>query len=209
MSLIDLPDELLTRCCATRDFRWEDTKRLRLTCKRFALLFTPKLFSKVRLLPTAKSAEKAQSILQDERLSLLVKTISIKPALQDVDDWSCGANENPCWKLDVLESEDSESLIKDDCPSRMYGYELDHEDDESGSEDDSADDGTGAAKSLSDLEKELSVVYKRMLSKIGLFKNLRCVRLLHNMNVRIQSLKTSAELPPELEADMNVWSPGS
>lgn len=115
-----------------------------------------------------------------------MKTISIKPALKDVDDWSYGADENPCWKFDVPESENNESLIEDDCPSRMYGYELDHEDDESDSEDDGGDNGTSVATSLSDLEKELSVVYKRMLSRIGLFKNLRCIKLLHNMNVRIQ-----------------------
>lgn len=59
MSLLDLPNEVLSQCCSTKDAR-----ALRLTCERLAFLSAQQVFANIHLRPTALSAKKALSILE-------------------------------------------------------------------------------------------------------------------------------------------------
>lgn len=79
MNLLDLPDELLDLCCSS-DVQVAQT--LRLTCRRISPIATKRLFSKVHLLPTTTSANKARAILEDDKLNALVKTVSIRASLR-------------------------------------------------------------------------------------------------------------------------------
>lgn len=177
MHLFDLPEELLSQCCSTTD-----VKSLRLTCKRFSLLFAPQLFRNIQLLPTPGSAKKALSVLKDDRLSLLVTEIYIRP-----HTWEDGYNRdpwedpNPCWKIEALDNNDcGEPLVEILKPSKVFGFDFDREnEDEDSDAEGEGDDDDDEDETSEEMEKELSAFFKRVIHEIGRFKNLRRVTLKH------------------------------
>lgn len=170
MNLLDLPDELLTICCAQIaqcPEEWEDEEdhrqtyaqfassqfqNLRLTCKRLSPIATKQLFSRLNLLPTKASAQKARTVLEDERMNPLVHTISLRASLcrdryderQDLPSpsWHCLDEDDPEWETD----EDNE-------------------------------------EHAIDVDGEVSCAFKRLLDSIGLFKNLRRIELVYDHQV--------------------------
>jgi len=123
MQLLDLPDELLDICCSRIDeltepfdeeahptadqINLEALRSLRLTCRRISPLASKQLFSRLSLLPTKSSAVKARSILEESRLSPLVKTICLSASLNDrrsredgpLPSWTIRDENEPEWEV--------------------------------------------------------------------------------------------------------------
>lgn len=170
MHLLELPDEVLTICCAQLaecPDEWEDEddyrrtyaqfastqfQNLRLTCKRLSPIATKLLFSRLYILPTKSSAQKARKVLEDERMNPLVHTISLRASLcrdrfgetseLPSPSWHCLDEDDPEWETD----EDNEEHA-------IY------------------------------LDGEVSCTFKRLLDSIGLFRNLRRIELVYDVQV--------------------------
>jgi hypothetical protein len=98
MQLLDLPDELLVLCCNQLDMF--ATQAFRLTSKRMVPMATKRLFSRIHLLPTTESANKARAILENKDLMPLVTTVSIKTSLEET--------EHPTWDIESWADDDPE-----------------------------------------------------------------------------------------------------
>lgn len=168
MELLDLPDELLDLCCAqitqlpdvANEWGEVETpsaeisnaafRSLRLTCKRLSPIATKRLFSHVHLLPTRASALKTRSIVESPGLVPLVNTVSIQPSL-DFDGLygRRRISDPPHPSWDCHDEGDPE-------------WEA---------------DGTVEEHAI-DTDGEISSTFKRILSDIGMFPNLKRVELL-------------------------------
>lgn len=191
MSLLDLPNEILSQCCST-----QDAKALRLTCKRLALFSAQQVFANIHLRPTALSAKKALSILENEHLSPLVTGITLQTYLCDEEERRYGLDTVPCWNIETSEVGTDPPPIEHPTSMRPYGHEFDkrHEKVMIPNHPNSLYPGfyqvTGEQASLLDVghggeeERELSNIFKRLLRKLGLFINLRRLELLHSAIVR-------------------------
>lgn len=123
MQLLDLPSELLGLCCdqlircpdvldewgeieaTSAHIRQTNLKALRLTCKQLEHIATTRLFADLYLLPTNESAKKLRHILEDQRLSQLVYSLSIRASLECdsgeketlAASWDCEDEDDPEW----------------------------------------------------------------------------------------------------------------
>ena len=158
MHLLDLPDEILEPCCPETELR-----NLRLTCKRFAILSSKSLFAHLRLLPTTKSAEKLQCIL-DGPLAALVNSITLQASTLEPgcrQSWErC-----PAWNVDLDVDNGSES----DPPNTNHEYRTEPDNE--------------TLSTVSTDERELSTIIKRTLSQIGRLPNLRHIELIYDDRV--------------------------
>jgi hypothetical protein len=117
MHLLDLPDEILQLCCPETDLG-----KVRLACKRFAILSSKPLFTHISLLPTTKSAEKLRSILSDESLAPLVESLTLQasilgPGFREPDELA------PTWNVDLGLDGGSEDNLSDN--EHEYGIDSD------------------------------------------------------------------------------------
>lgn len=142
MHLLDLPEEILELCCPETGLH-----KLRLTCKRFAILPSKSLFAHLRLLPTTKIAEKLQCIL-DGPLDPLVNSMTLQASTLGPGFRHSGER-CPTWNLDLEADNGSESEPPN--PNYEYGIELDVE----------------PVSTVHTDERELSTTFKRTLSQIG------------------------------------------
>jgi len=156
MQLLDLPDEVLQLCCPETDL-----DKVRLTCKRLAILSSKLLFAHVRLWPTARSAEKLQCILNDGLLAPLVDSITVQASIIAT---GC-AEPIPTWNVDLkVGASCGNDHVKSE---NEYGVEI--------------DDGTPTESTL---ERELSTAFKQTLSQIGRLRNIRRLKLIYDDYVR-------------------------
>lgn len=155
MQLLDLPNEILQLCCPGTDL-----DKLRLTCKRFAIMASKPLFAHVRLLPTTQSAAKLQSIIENESLAALVESITLQAST--MGPGRCDEDEPaPIWNVDLGVGTGSEDGRHN--TDNEYGIE--------------PDDGCDE-EFIS--ERELSTIFKQTLHEIGRFSNLRSLELIYN-----------------------------
>jgi hypothetical protein len=128
MHLFDLPDELLDLCCwqidhlqvpldldeqdISAEVNRDALRNLRLTSRRISPIATKRLFSRLHLLPTKRSAQRARAIIDDGRLNSLVNTLSVHTSM--FDDRRHEEDPAPTWNFQDEDDVNRETKEPDD-----------------------------------------------------------------------------------------------